>query len=182
MAGWCFPGSARGAEIREVTVRVFIKGRVSIGDLGKALREAEAIYSETGIAMRWEEGSIEDHDSMALDFSANGALGGVCPETKSGRLNLLLVRGPANSSGSPTLGLALPCAKFGSHALVLLILTYQVLSTGQAYQEKQVPISDPRHKQRIIRHHIRRLGKLGVRVYGQHSSSSATASSPTTGD
>jgi transposase len=48
----------------------------------------------------------------------------------------------------------------------LLILTYQVLSTGQAYQEKRAPVSDPRHKQRMIRHHIRRLGKLGVRVHG----------------
>jgi len=48
----------------------------------------------------------------------------------------------------------------------LLILTYQVLRTGQAYQEKRVPVSDPRHKQRMIRHHIRRLGKLGVRVHG----------------
>jgi len=48
----------------------------------------------------------------------------------------------------------------------LLILTYQVLSTGQAYQEKQAPVSDPRHKQRMIRHHIRRLGKLGVSVHG----------------
>ena len=61
----------------------------------------------------------------------------------------------------------------------LLILTYQVLSTGQAYQEKQAPISDPRHKQRMIRHHIRRLGKLGVRVYSRDLGSSATATSPT---
>ena len=62
----------------------------------------------------------------------------------------------------------------------LLILTYQVLSTGQAYhQEKQAPISDPRHKQRLIRHHIRRLGKLGVRVYSRDLGSSATATSPT---
>ena len=51
-------------------------------------------------------------------------------------------------------------------AHTLLILTYQVLRTGQAYQEKQAPVSDPRHKQRMIRHHIRRLGKLGVRVHG----------------
>ena len=64
----------------------------------------------------------------------------------------------------------------------LLILTYQVLSTGQAYQEKQAPVSDPRHKQRMIRHHIRRLGKLGVRVYGHDLGSSATAASPTTGN
>ena len=63
----------------------------------------------------------------------------------------------------------------------LLILTYQVLSTGQAYQEKQAPVSDPRHKQRMIRHHIRRLGKLGVSVHGHDLGSSPTATSPTTG-
>ena len=51
-------------------------------------------------------------------------------------------------------------------AHTLLILTYQVLSTGQAYQDKQVPVLNQRHKQRMIRHHIRRLGKLGVRVHG----------------
>src|SRR5262249_53527 len=84
MAGWGFLDGAQGAEIRQVTVRVFNKARVSGGDLGKALREAEAIYSDAGIAIRWEEGSIEDHDSMALDFSANGASGGVCPERKTG--------------------------------------------------------------------------------------------------
>jgi len=61
----------------------------------------------------------------------------------------------------------------------LLILTYQVLSTGQAYQEKQAPVSDPRHKQRMIRHHIRRLGKLGVSVHGHDLGSSPTATSPT---
>ena len=61
----------------------------------------------------------------------------------------------------------------------LLILTYQVLSTGQAYQEKQAPVSDPRHKQRMIRHHIRRLGKLGVSVHGHDLGSSPTATLPT---
>ena len=61
----------------------------------------------------------------------------------------------------------------------LLILTYQVLSTGQAYQEKQAPVSDPRHKQRMIRHHIRRLGKLGVSVHGHDLGSSPTATPPT---
>ena len=60
----------------------------------------------------------------------------------------------------------------------LLILTYQVLSTGQAYQEKQAPVSDPRHKQRMIRHHIRRLGKLGVSVHGHDLGSSPTTTSP----
>jgi len=62
----------------------------------------------------------------------------------------------------------------------LLILTYQVLSTGQAYQEKQAPVSDPRHTQRMIRHHIRRLGKLGIAVSSARPVYSATATSPPT--
>jgi len=57
-------------------------------------------------------------------------------------------------------------------AHTLLILTYQVLTTGQAYQGKQAPVLDQRQKQRMIRHHIRRLGKLGVAV---HSSRPAAA-------
>jgi transposase len=61
-------------------------------------------------------------------------------------------------------------------AHTLLILTYQVLSTGQAYQDKQAPVLDQRQKQRMIRHHIRRLGKLGVAVHS--SRAPATANSP----
>jgi transposase len=57
-------------------------------------------------------------------------------------------------------------------AHTLLILTYQVLTAGQAYQDKQAPVLDQHQKQRLIRHHIRRLGKLGVAV---HSSRPATA-------
>lgn len=47
-------------------------------------------------------------------------------------------------------------------AHTLLILIYQVLATGQRYQDKQAPVLTERQKQRMIRHHIRRLGKLGV--------------------
>jgi transposase len=50
-------------------------------------------------------------------------------------------------------------------AHTLLILTYQVLASGQPYHDKQAPPLDPRHKERMIRHHIRRLGKLGIAVY-----------------
>jgi transposase len=45
---------------------------------------------------------------------------------------------------------------------VVLILVYQVLLTGKPYQERGTPILDEHQRQRIIRHHIRRLGKLGV--------------------
>ena len=59
-------------------------------------------------------------------------------------------------------------------AHTLLILIYQVLRTGRPYQDKRLPALEQRQKQRLIRHHIRRLGKLGVAV--------ATAASPTTGN
>jgi hypothetical protein len=56
-----------------------------------------------------------------------------------------------------------PAAMAVAHTL--LILTYQVLASGQPYHAKQAPPLDPRHKERMIRQHIRRLGKLGVAVY-----------------
>jgi transposase len=49
-------------------------------------------------------------------------------------------------------------------AHTLLTLIYQVLTTRQPYKERGAPILDPSQKQRIIRHHVRRLGKLGVPV------------------
>jgi transposase len=65
-------------------------------------------------------------------------------------------------------------------AHTLLILIYQALNTGQPYQDKRVPILDQRQKQRMIRHHIRRLGKLGIAVCSPRPGSSATATSPPT--
>lgn len=47
---------------------------------------------------------------------------------------------------------------------ILLMLVYQVLKTGQPYQERGQPILDENRKERLIRHHVRRLGKLGIRV------------------
>lgn len=49
-------------------------------------------------------------------------------------------------------------------AHTLLLLVYQVLSTGQPYRDKQAPALEPQQKERMIRHHLRRLGKLGVAV------------------
>jgi transposase len=49
-----------------------------------------------------------------------------------------------------------------SHTLLQLV--YQVLSTGQPYQERGSLILNEKQKERVIRHHIRRLGKLGVTV------------------
>ena len=50
-----------------------------------------------------------------------------------------------------------------AHTLAHLI--YEVLATGQPYHDKRGPVLDQRQRERIIRHHIRRLGKLGVSVY-----------------
>lgn len=49
-------------------------------------------------------------------------------------------------------------------AHAILVLVYRSLSTGQVYQERAAPEVDPRKRQRLIRHHVRRLGRLGVAV------------------
>jgi transposase len=46
----------------------------------------------------------------------------------------------------------------------LLTCIYFVLSRGTPYQEKMNAEAEERQKQRLIRHHIRRLGKLGIRT------------------
>ena len=61
-------------------------------------------------------------------------------------------------------------------AHTLLILVYQVLRTGQPYQDRRLPVLEQRQKQRLIRHHIRRLGKLGVAVAA--ASPTSTNSTP----
>jgi len=66
-------------------------------------------------------------------------------------------------------------------AHTLLILIYHVLRTGQPYQDKGLPVLDQGQKQRLIRHHIRRLGKLGIAVCSSRPGSPATAASPPTG-
>jgi transposase len=49
-----------------------------------------------------------------------------------------------------------------AHALAVMI--HRTLSTGLAWQEPGKPQADERKRQRLIRHHVRRLGKLGVAV------------------
>ena len=44
----------------------------------------------------------------------------------------------------------------------LLRLVYHVLSQSQPYQEKGRPILDERQRQKLIRHHVRALGRLGI--------------------
>lgn len=58
-----------------------------------------------------------------------------------------------------------------AHALLLLV--YQVLTTGQPYQERPCPLLDEHQRQRLVRHHVRRLGKLGVCVRQNPSAQSA---------
>jgi transposase len=49
-------------------------------------------------------------------------------------------------------------------AHTLLGLAYQVLSTHRPFEDRQAPPLDDRQRQRMIRHHVRRLGKLGITV------------------
>jgi transposase len=50
-----------------------------------------------------------------------------------------------------------------SHTILQLV--YEVLRTGQPYNDRQAPALSEQQKERLIRHHVRRLGKLGVRVH-----------------
>jgi len=49
-------------------------------------------------------------------------------------------------------------------AHTLLRFVFQVLATGQPYREQGASPLTPQQQERMIRHHIRRLGKLGVAV------------------
>jgi len=49
-------------------------------------------------------------------------------------------------------------------AHTLLRLVYQVLQTKQPFQDRTLPPLSEQQKQRLIRHHIRRLGKLGIAI------------------
>ena len=49
-------------------------------------------------------------------------------------------------------------------AHTLLLLVYQVLQTKRPFEDRTAPPMDERQKQRLIRHHIRRLGKLGIAI------------------
>ena len=49
-------------------------------------------------------------------------------------------------------------------AHLMLTLLYRVLDTQQPFQDRKAPpLSEPQ-RQRMIRHHIRRLGKLGIAI------------------
>lgn len=50
-----------------------------------------------------------------------------------------------------------------AHALAIIL--HRTLSSGLVYTEPNQPPPDERHRQRLIRHHVRRLGKLGVAVH-----------------
>ena len=49
-------------------------------------------------------------------------------------------------------------------AHTILLLIYKVLTTSTPYRERGSVVLDEHQKQRIIRHHVRRLGKLGIAV------------------
>src|SRR5712692_2508462 len=51
----------------------------------------------------------------------------------------------------------------------ILQLSYEVLRSGEPYRDRQLPALNEPQKERLIRHHIRRLGKLGVRIHSHRS-------------
>jgi transposase len=63
-------------------------------------------------------------------------------------------------------------------AHTLLQLVFQVLSTGKPYVERGQPPLDERQRNRIIRHHVRRLGKLGIGIYSMQPAATAGLGRP----
>jgi hypothetical protein len=121
MAGACLPPAWAGSEdVKEITIRVFNSAKVSKGDLAGALKVASAIYAEAGIGITWEQGSDDDHESKALDFSAYRASDGACAGRRLGGVNLGLDRAPTSGVNNNTLGFALPCARYGTDASVFV--------------------------------------------------------------
>jgi len=49
-------------------------------------------------------------------------------------------------------------------AHTILQLVYEVLRSREPYRDRQAPPLSEQQKERLIRHHVRRLGRLGVRV------------------
>lgn len=49
-------------------------------------------------------------------------------------------------------------------AHTVLVLVYRSLASGQPYQERGAVEVDERKRRRLIRHHVRRLGRLGIAV------------------
>jgi transposase len=58
-----------------------------------------------------------------------------------------------------------------AHALAVLI--HRTLRSGTAYQEPKQAVPEERQRQRLIRHHVRRLGRLGVRVHSLRAESAS---------
>lgn len=63
-------------------------------------------------------------------------------------------------------------------AHTLLQLIFQVLSTGKPYAERGLPPLDERQRNRMIRHHVRRLGKLGIGIYSMRPAATAGLGQP----
>jgi transposase len=49
-------------------------------------------------------------------------------------------------------------------AHTILVLVYRSLASGQQYQERGSVEVDETKRRRLIRHHVRRLGRLGIAV------------------
>jgi len=61
-----------------------------------------------------------------------------------------------------------------AEAHTLLLLVYPVLQTKKPFADWTVPPIYERQKQRLVRHHIRRLGKLGIAIQAVAPSSPGT--------
>ena len=59
----------------------------------------------------------------------------------------------------------------------LAVILHRTLKSGTPYREAGQPAPDERKRQRLIRHYVRRLGKLGIAVHSLRPES-ATHTTP----
>jgi hypothetical protein len=114
-------------------VQVYNLAHVGSKDLARAEQEVTIIFAHAGIIISWREGSVQDKQELATDFSVNGALFGSCiAANEMPELKLRLLRGTPPNTLPGALGYALPCAKFGVTVTIFVDRCEEVMSHNMA--------------------------------------------------
>jgi len=116
-----------------VLIRVYNKTHVSRAALSRAEQVASEIFAEAGLTVSWADGSLEDHQATSLDFSGRSGGALTCSAGRDfTEIRVGLVRGPSTEVMTNTLGLALPCAQYGSDATIFVDRCEAVMLNSRA--------------------------------------------------
>lgn len=108
-------------------VRIYNVAQLASQDLAEAERVAAEIFELGGITTDWKDGSSGSKEELSMDFSTNLVTSGECVLPQAGEINLQFVKKTPQSSLPGSLGLALPCAKFGITVTVFVDRCEKVL-------------------------------------------------------